>query len=355
MGMATIEEIVSRIASLDEGAMMAAQERQASLTKPAGSLGRLEELGVWMAGVTGQAMPMLRHKLIITGAADHGVAVQGVSAYPREVTAQMVGNFLRGGAAVNVLARHAGARVVVVDAGVAAALPPNDGLVTRKMAFGTQDLSRGPAMTRLQAEACLHAGTEVLESEVERGADVVGIGDMGIGNTTAASAIVAVITGQSPTAVTGYGTGIDEEGRRRKIACIERALATNQPDPKDPVDVLAKVGGFEIGLLAGVILGAAAARRPVVLDGFITAAAALIACGCAPNARRYLLASHRSQEPGHQAALDHLELAPLLDLGMRLGEGTGAALGIFILEAAVRCMTEMATFAEAGVSQKARR
>lgn len=355
MEKAAIDQIVSRIDPLDEGAMAAARERQASLTKPAGSLGRLEELSVWMAGVTGQAMPRLRHKLIVTAAADHGVAAQGVSAYPQEVTAQMVGNFLRGGAAVNVLARHAGARVVVVDAGVAAALPPSDGLDTRKIAFGTKDLSRGPAMSRPQAEACLHAGMKVLESEIERGADVVGIGDMGIGNTTAASAITAVMTGQSPTAVTGYGTGIDEEGRHQKIACIERALATNQPDPEDPLDVLAKVGGFEIGLLAGVILGAAAARRPVVLDGFITGAAALVASGCAPDARRYLLASHRSQEPGHQAALDHLELTPLLDLRMRLGEGTGAALGISILEAAVRCLREMATFAEAGVSEEVRR
>jgi nicotinate-nucleotide--dimethylbenzimidazole phosphoribosyltransferase len=313
----------------------------------------LEEIGVWLAGVTGDPLPEIRRKVIVTAAADHGVAAQGVSAYPREVTAQMVGNFLAGGAAINVLARQVGARVVVVDAGVAAELPPAAGLVSRRAGPGTADMSQGPAMGRRQALACLEAGIELGEAEVAQGADVVGVGDMGIANTAAASAVVAAITGLSVAAVTGRGTGLSDEGLQRKVAVIEQALAQNAPDPRDALDVLAKVGGFEIGFLGGVMLGVAAAHRPVVLDGFITGAAALIACGLCPRLTDYLLASHLSVEPGHRLALEHLGLKPVLDLGMRLGEGTGAALGIFLAEAAARILREMASFAQAGVSQRA--
>jgi nicotinate-nucleotide--dimethylbenzimidazole phosphoribosyltransferase len=331
--------------------MARARERQDSLTKPQGSLGRLEEISVWLAGVTGDPLPEVRHKVIVTAAADHGVAIQGVSAYPQEVTAQMVANFLAGGAAINVLARQVGARVVVVDAGVAAELPPLARLVSRPAGRGTADMSQGPAMSHRQALDCLQAGIELGGEEVGRGADIVGVGDMGIGNTAAASAVVATFTGASVATVTGRGTGVGDEALRRKVAVIERALERNQPRPQDALDVLAKVGGFEIGFLAGVMLGVAAARRPVVLDGFITGAAALIACGLRPRLRDYLLASHLSVEPGHRVALEKLGLRPLLDLGMRLGEGTGAALGIFLVEAAARILREMASFAEAGVSQ----
>ena len=344
---------IARIGPLDQRAMARARERQDSLTKPPGSLGRLEEMSVWLAGVTADPLPQIRDKVIVTAAADHGVAIRGVSAYPSEVTAQMVGNFLAGGAAINVLARQVGARVVVVDAGVAAELPPAAGLVSLAAGRGTADMSQGPAMSRRQALACLRAGIELGETEVARGADIVGVGDMGIGNTAAASAVVAAITGRPVAAVTGRGTGVGDEGLRRKVAVIEQALARNQPHPQDALDVLAKVGGFEIGFLAGVMLGVAAARRPVVLDGFITGAAALIACGLRPRLREFLLASHLSVEPGHRVVLEHLGLRPLLDLGMRLGEGTGAALGIFLVEAAARILREMASFAEAGVSQRA--
>jgi nicotinate-nucleotide--dimethylbenzimidazole phosphoribosyltransferase len=342
---------IAKIGPLDEAAMWRARARQDVLTKPQGSLGRLEELSAWLAGVTANPLPQIRHKLIVTAAADHGVAAQGVSAYPQEVTAQMVGNFLRGGAAINVLARQVGARIMVVDAGVATETPLA-GLVSKPAGRGTADMSRRPAMSRSQALTCLEAGVEVIKAEMAKGADIVGVGDMGIANTTAASAVTAAITGLSPRAVTGRGTGVGDDGLWRKVAIIERALAVNHPDPGDALDVLAKVGGFEIGFLAGVMLAAAAARRPVVLDGFITGAAALIGCGLCPRLGRYLLASHLSVEPGHQAVLDWLQLRPLFDLGMRLGEGTGAALGIFLVEAAARCLAEMATFAEAGVSQR---
>jgi nicotinate-nucleotide--dimethylbenzimidazole phosphoribosyltransferase len=337
------------IPPLDQAAMAAARARQDRLTKPPGSLGRLEEISIWLAGVTGNPMPRPGEKVIVTAAADHGIARAGVSAYPPEVTAQMVLNFLRGGAAVNVLARQAGARIIVVDAGVDIDLPEQEGLLVRKVAAGTADMSAGPAMSQEQAAACIESGIRLAQHEA-RSAGIIGAGDMGIGNTTAAAAITAVMTGLPVEAVTGRGTGIDDEQFGRKVALIERAIAVNQPDATDPIDVLAKVGGFEIGLLAGVMLGAAATRRPVVLDGFITGAAALIACGLAPDLRPYLLASHLSVERGHRAVLDHLGLVPLLDLNLRLGEGTGAALAIGIVEAAAALLTDMATFEEAGVS-----
>ena len=348
----TLERTIARIGALDPAAMAAARERQGRLTKPAGSLGRLEELSVRLAGILGQPVPRLGGRVIVVAAGDHGVTAEGVSAYPSEVTPQMVANFLRGGAAINVLARLAGARVVVVDAGVAAPLPDDAGLVRASAGRGTANMARGPAMSRGQARLCLERGIGLAIGEIGRGADLVGTGDMGIGNTTAASAVTAALTGRPAAEVTGRGTGITEEQRSHKAAVIERALRLNRPDPADGLDVLAKVGGFELGFLAGVMLGAAAGRRAVVLDGFISGAAALIAVALCPRARDFLIASHRSAEPGHEAVLRRLDLQPLLDLGMRLGEGSGAALAMPVVEAAARCLAEMATFGEAGVSQQ---
>jgi len=352
MSTTTIGEAISSIRSLDVRAARQARERQDRLTKPAGSLGRLEALSVQLAGITGRPLPSIKHKVIVTMAGDHGVVAEGVSAFPQEVTPQMVLNFLHGGAAINVLARHVGARVVVVDMGVAAELGSHPGLVDRKVARGTADMARGPAMTREQAVQAVEAGIAIVEDEIARGLDIVGTGDMGIGNTTPSAAIAAAITGQPAAMVVGRGTGVDDAGLARKIAVVEQALAVNRPDPKDALDVLAKVGGFEIGGLAGVILGAAAHRRPVVVDGFISGAAAIIAAGLAPQVRPYLIGAHRSQERGHRAMLRWLGLRPLVGLDMRLGEGTGAALGIFLAEAASKVLGEMATFGEAGVSEK---
>jgi nicotinate-nucleotide--dimethylbenzimidazole phosphoribosyltransferase len=347
----SITEVIAAIPPIDADAQAAARERQAQLTKPPGSLGRLEDLAVQLAGITGQSQPRMERRAIIVMAGDHGVAVQGVSAYPSAVTAQMVLNFLAGGAAINALARHIDARVVVVDIGVASEVT-HSRLIARKVAPGTADMTRGPAMTRAQAEQAINVGLAVIAEEVARGLDVVATGEMGIGNTTAASAITAVFTGLPVADLTGYGTGLSEDGRQHKIAMIEAALATNHPDPTDPLDVLAKVGGFEIAGLVGVILGAAAARVPVVIDGFISGAAALVAARLAPPARDYMIAGHRSVERGHAAILAALGLEPLLDLNLRLGEGTGAALAMEIVAAAARAHREMATFAEAEVSNR---
>jgi len=337
---------------IDSGAQAAARARQDTLTKPPGSLGRLEELSIQLAAITGRPRPSVARKAVVVMAADHGVAVEGVSAYPAAVTPQMVLNFCRGGAAINVLARQAGARVVVVDIGVAADFDPQPGLVIRKIASGTQNMAQGPAMTRAQAEAAINEGIDVLQSEFTKGLDLVATGDMGIGNTTPSAAIAAAITGLPVSKVTGRGTGVDDAGLSRKVAVIEKALAVNKPDPTDALDVLSKVGGFEIAGLAGVIIGAAAKRVPVVLDGFISGAAALIAAGLAPEVKPCLIAAHQSVEIGHRAILDHLGLRPVLDLDLRLGEGTGAVLAFHIVEAAARILDEMATFAEAGVSEK---
>ncbi|MFN8516767.1 MAG: nicotinate-nucleotide--dimethylbenzimidazole phosphoribosyltransferase [Chloroflexia bacterium] len=349
---ALIRETVAAIGPLDAGAMAAATARQGQLTKPAGSLGRLEALSIQLAGITGRARPRFAQPAVIVMAGDHGVARRGVSAYPQAVTAQMVANFLAGGAAINVLARQVGARVVVVDAGVAAELPPHPELRARKVAPGTRDFAEGPAMTREEAVRAVAAGIEVVGATIDEGADLIGTGEMGIGNTTAASAIVAAITGRPVAEVTGRGTGVDDEGWRRKVAVIAGALALHRPDPGDPLGVLAAIGGFEIGGLAGVMLGAAARRVPVVLDGFIAGAAALVACGLAPALAPRLVAAHRSVEIGHGAALAHLGLVPLLDLDLRLGEGTGAALGMGLCAAACALLDEMATFGEAGVSER---
>jgi nicotinate-nucleotide--dimethylbenzimidazole phosphoribosyltransferase len=331
--------------------MAAAAERQNNLTKPLGSLGRLEELSIQVAGIQGRARPRLENKVIVTMAADHGICAEGVSAYPAEVTPQMVFNFLRGGAAINALSRHVGARIVVVDVGVASAMPAHPDLVSRKVAFGTQNMAYGPAMSVEEAVQAIEVGIEVVEREVAKGLDIVGTGDMGIGNTTASSAIVCAFTGEQVAMVTGRGTGLNDEQLRNKVAVIERVLAVNRPDPANGLDVLAKVGGLEIAGLAGVILGAAANRVVVVIDGFISGAAALVAHAICPQARDYMVAAHLSVEIGHQAVMRRLGLVPLLDLNMRLGEGTGAALGISLVEASVRALNEMATFAEAGVAE----
>lgn len=341
-----------RIDPINESITAQAQERLNRLTKPLGSLGRLEDLAKQLAGIFGTVRPALLHKAIITMAADHGVTDEGVSAYPKVVTPQMVLNFLRGGAAINVLAKAAGARVMVVDMGVAAELPAHPHLISRKIGYGTNNMAVGPAMTRPQARAAIEAGVEIATGAVTEGASVIGTGDMGIGNTTASSAIVAAMTQEDLRVVTGRGTGIDETAYLKKISVIQRALAVNRPDPSDPIEVLAKVGGFEIAGLVGVILGSAQAKRPVVIDGFISGAAALIAAALEPRATPYLIAAHRSQEPGHRIILERLGLRPLLELDMRLGEGTGAALAMPILEAACRILTEMATFEEAGVSER---
>ncbi len=347
-----LSNTVKMIKPLDKGAMAEAQSRQDMLTKPQGSLGRLEELSIKLAGIQGKPIPQIRHKAIITMAGDHGVVAEGVGNWPQEVTAQMVYNFLKGKAGINVLARQAGARVIVVDMGVAAELEANPQLIVRKVAPGTRNMCLGPAMTVEQAVKSIESGIEVVGAELAKGLDIVGTGDMGIGNTTASSAICAAMTGEPVVKVTGRGTGINDEQLAHKIAVVRKALAVNQPDREKPLEVLAKVGGFEIGGLVGVMLSAAAYRIPVVIDGFISGAAALIATALAPRLRDFLIAAHVSAEAGHKVLLRHLGLKPLLDLEMRLGEGTGAALGIFLAEAAARILAEMSTFAEAGVSER---
>jgi nicotinate-nucleotide--dimethylbenzimidazole phosphoribosyltransferase len=332
--------------------MKSARTRQNSLTKPQGSLGRLEELSIQVAGITRQSCPHLDHKVVVVMAGDHGVVSEGVSAYPQEVTPQMVDNFLAGGAAINVLSRHAGARVVIVDMGVATDLPPHPDLLVKKIGYGTANIAIGPAMTHVQAEQSILAGVAVVEGEIQRGLDILATGDMGIGNTTPSAAIASAVTGHPVNEIAGRGTGVDDAGLRRKISAVERALQVNQPDPNNGLDLLAKMGGFEIGGLAGAILGAAANNKPVVIDGFISTAAAILAVKLAPQVKDYLIAAHTSQELGHRLMTEWLGLTPLLDLQMRLGEGTGAVLAMSIVEASCCILDEMATFGEAGVSGK---
>lgn len=347
-----LARVSHQISALDASAMQAARGRQDQLTKPPGSLGRLEELAVRLVGMTGQERPRFPRKAVIVLAADHGVAAAGVSAYPQAVTAQMVQNFLSGGAAINVLARRAGARVVVADVGVASDLPEHPRLLQRKVGHGTRNMLEGPAMTTEEVLAAITAGIDIVEAEIRDGLDLVAIGEMGIGNTTAASAIVAAVTGAPVADVTGRGTGIDDAAWTHKVQVIERALAINRPNPTQPLDVLSKVGGYEIAGLVGVILGAAARRRPVIVDGFISTSAALVATEICPAVQNYLIAAHNSVEVGHRVILDRLELLPLLNLNLRLGEGTGAAMAMHLVDDAVAVLDEMATFAEAGVSGK---
>ena len=347
-----LEQIIARIQDLDQTALAAATARQNTLTKPPGSLGRLEELSIQLAGISGTPIPSIKDKVIITMAGDHGIVAEGVSAYPQEVTPQMVLNFLYEGAAINVLSKHVGARITVVDMGVAVDMEPHPLLVSKKIAKGTANMTKGPAMSREDAEKAILAGVEVVESEIENGLDIVGTGDMGIGNTTPSAAIAATLTGIAPAKLAGRGTGVDDDGLKRKIDAIERALEVNKPDSNDGLDILAKVGGFEIAGLVGVILGAAANHKPVMVDGYISTAAAMIAVAIAPMVKGYLISAHRSQEYGHMQMIEWLGLKPLVDLDFRLGEGTGAALGISLAEAACKILADMATFAEAGVSDK---
>ena len=347
-----LSKTIANIRPLDAKSMAAAKARQDTLTKPTGSLGRLEELSMRIVGMQGKPLPQIKQKAVIVMAADHGVTARGTSAYPQEVTAEMVLNFLHGGAGINVISRQVGARVVIVDMGVAKKLESNPELISRRIAAGTQDMSKGPAMTVAQATRSVEAGIEIVVTEIKKGLDIVATGDMGIGNTTASAAICAVMTGKTAAEVTGRGTGLDDQQLQQKIMIIDEAITLNKPDFSKPLEVLAKVGGFEIGGLAGVILGAASLRVPVIIDGFISGAAALIAAGLCPQCKDYMIAGHCSVEPGHKIILQHLDLKPLLDLEMRLGEGTGAALAMSFAEISVRILTEMATFTEAGVAEK---
>jgi nicotinate-nucleotide--dimethylbenzimidazole phosphoribosyltransferase len=335
------------IPALDAAAMAAARARLETLTKPSGSLGRLEELAVALAGMRAQERPRLARKAIVVCAGDHGVSAAGVSAYPTEVTAQMLANFARGGAAINVLARQHGAEVRAVDVAVCGSPLAGLGLARWKVREGSEDLSKGAALTRAQALRSLEVGIELAER-----ADVLATGDMGIGNIIASTALIAALTGEPAHALVGRGTGIGEPALARKRELIAAALALHRPDLRDPLGALACLGGCEIGALAGLILGGAARRIPVVLDGIASGAAALLARALAPRALDYCIAGHVSAEPAHRVALRALGLRPLLDLELRLGEGSGAALALPLLDSACLLLDEMATFAEAAVSER---
>lgn len=334
----------------DPEAIFAAKRLQEALTKPPGSLGKLEDLSIRLAGIYGVPRPSIGRKTVFTMAADHGATVEGVSAYPQEVTRQMVLNFASGGAAINVLSRHVGADVRVVDMGVATSEEWPEGILNRKVRPGTRNMREGPAMTVDEARSCLEVGAELAIEAIDAGSNALAIGDMGIGNTTAASAVTAVVTGKSPADVTGRGTGIDDTRLKTKVSVIESAISVNSPDPSDGVDILSKVGGLEIGGMAGVLIAAASSRVPVFLDGFVSSSAALIASVISPKSTDFMIASHLSVEPGHEFALAHLNLVPVLDLKMRLGEGTGAVLALDIADASCKVLAEMATFDSAGVS-----
>ena len=347
-----INEVVRSITPVSEEKLIEAQKHLDSLTKPPGSLGRLEELAGRYAAIKSLTSPQVRKKAVYVFAADHGVAQQGVSAFPAEVTPQMVLNFLKGGAAINVLANHFGAEVMVVDMGVNYDFDEIPGLLNRKIAMGTRDLSLGPSMTRMQAETAVQTGMELACEASNKGVDILGTGDMGIANTTASVALVAALTQRPVGDITGRGTGIDDTALQKKIEIVERALELNQPDINDPLDVLAKVGGFEIAGIAGFILGSAASRTPVVIDGLISGAGALIAHRLNPAVGDYMFMSHRSKEPAHPIIFDQIQQEALFDFGMRLGEGTGAIIGMNLLEAGVKIFSEMATFENAGVSNR---
>ena len=319
--------------------LSAARDRQLTLTKPPGSLGRLEEIANRLAAIQRSVTPSVTKKRIYVVAGDHGVTAEGVSAYPREVTPQMVDNFLRGGAAINVLCRAGGIEVKIVDAGVDADLSDRRELVHAKVMRGTANFAVGPAMTREEAELCLTTGIRLAQVAAYDGISLLGIGEMGIGNTTAASAITSVLLKCDPELVTGRGTGVDDAGLAHKVEVIRRAIKTNNPDPGDAIDILARVGGAEIGVMAGIVLGAAANRLPIVADGFISTTAAALALTLEPNVRDYLFYGHRSSERGHTALIDFIGEQPLLDLSMRLGEGTGAALSMPIIESAARLLS----------------
>jgi len=350
-GYSKVTDCVRSIKPLDAAAMGKATRIQDSLTKPKGSLGKLEDLSIKLAGIYRTASPSIKKKMVFTLAADHGVTEEGVSAYPPEVTAQMILNFARSGAAINVLARHADALVTVVDIGVASDQKWPACVIDRKVRKGTRNMAKEPALTLAEVRKAVEIGLDLATESVSSGVNAVAIGDMGIGNTTAASAITAVVTGKPVGEVTGRGTGVDDRALQAKVRVIERAISVNRPDPGDGFDVLRKVGGLEIAGLTGIVLGSASRGVPVFVDGFVSCSAALAASVIAPDCKEYLIASHLSVEPGHRHALEYLGLVPILDLGMRLGEGTGAVLAFLIAEASCNILNEMATFEGAGVSR----
>jgi nicotinate-nucleotide--dimethylbenzimidazole phosphoribosyltransferase len=347
-----LEETLKKIRPLDRAVEMEAQRRLDSLTKPQESLGKLEKLARRIAVIQGKVPPRLGRKLLFVFAADHGIAQEGVSAYPKEVTAQMTYNFLRGGAAINVLARHYDVEVEVIDTGVDYEFLAPTGLRNCKVRRGTDNFACGPAMSRDEAVRSVELGIRLAQEAAVENIFLLSAGDMGIGNTSSATAILCAFTGAAPHGLAGRGTGIDDSTLEKKIAAIERGLDINRPDPNDPLDVLTKVGGLEIGAMTGVILAAAAFRIPMVLDGFISGAAAFLADRLCPSVKDVLFASHLSTERGHRLMLEELKLSPLLDLEMRLGEGTGACLLMGLIEASVKLMGEMATFQSAGVKEK---
>ena len=348
--MELLQRTIDRIKPVDTTLLASTQKRLDNKTKPSGSLGRLEEFARRIVVITGQDLPDLSRKVIFTFAGDHGVVEEGVSAFPKEVTAQMVLNLISGGAAVNVLARHAGAEVRVVDVGVDHDFENCPGLIHRKVARGTANLAKGPAMTVEETLAALGVGIEMAEICKGEGVGLVGTGEMGIGNTTPSSALIAALCGLPPDKVTHRGTGINDDSLKIKIAAIEKGLAVNRPDPADPLDLLQKLGGLEIAAIAGLVLGCAANSIPVVVDGFISTAGALIASEMHPDVRDYIFAAHESVEVGHRFMLEQIGADPILDFGMRLGEGTGAALAMPLIEAGVKILAEMATFEQAGVT-----
>jgi nicotinate-nucleotide--dimethylbenzimidazole phosphoribosyltransferase len=348
--MELIEKSIASIKPLNGEVFKQANERLANQARPAGSLGLLEPASARLAAIFGTLDVRLDNKVIITCAGDHGVTEEGVSLFPQEVTPQMVFNFVNGGASINVLGRHAGARVIAADLGVNYDFEPDLPIFHKKVGKGTANFARVPAMSRVDAVRSVEAGIEIVqELRADGPLDMLGTGDMGIGNTTPSSAVIAAFSGIAVEKLTGRGTGIDDAALANKIRVIEQALALHRPDPKDPLDVLANVGGFEIGGLAGLVIGAAAASIPVVCDGLIATAGALIACELAPAAKAYLFASHRSVEVGHRFMHDRLGVEPLLDLQFRLGEGTGAAVAMELLDAATRVLCDIKTFEEVAI------
>jgi len=343
---------LAQIGDIDEKAGQAAQHRLDCLTKPPGSLGILEKVAVQLASIQGQPMPVLGKKVVMIMAADHGVVAEGVSAFPQEVTPQMVHNFLNQGAAINVLARHVDAQIVIADVGIAAQPINHPNLKTCRVRPGTRNMAKEAAMTIEETVAAIETGITLVNQEIDGGATLIATGEMGIGNTTPSSAMLACFSGREIDLIVGRGTGLNDQGLKLKQEVIKKALEINQPDPTNPLDVLSKVGGLEIAALTGVILGSAARRIPVVLDGFISTVAALTAFRLNKDSRKYMLASHLSQEPGHKIMLELLDMQPMLQLDLRLGEGTGAVLAFNLIEAAVKIIHEMATFQEAGVSNK---
>jgi nicotinate-nucleotide--dimethylbenzimidazole phosphoribosyltransferase len=349
---AIITQTIEKIQPVSSSLLDKAQVHLDSLTKPPGSLGTLEELAKRYVAIQNSESPTLKKISTVVFAADHGVTAEGISAYPPEVTPQMVMNFLNKGAAVNVLANHINAEVTVVDIGVNFQFQSHPNLLDRKIALGTKNFSKEPSMTRSQAETSIVTGIEIAKESAKNGFDLLTTGEMGIGNTTPSSAIFSILGNTQVEDVTGRGTGINDSALRKKISVIKKGITLHQPDPDDPIDILAKVGGFEIGGIAGLILGAAAQKIPVVVDGFISSAGAALALKMSPSAVDYIFPSHRSSEPGHEIFFKLLGHPPLFDLNMRLGEGTGALLAVNLIQSAIKIYNEMATFQSAGVSTK---